>query len=93
MESPSNLWVVMEYMDVGCLTDILAYYEDNQFKMTEPQMAYCLKEALKGLAYIHSLSRIHRDIKSDNILCGSKGEIKLTDFGFAAQLKTKNDIR
>ena len=41
---------------------------------------------MKGIAYIHSKKQIHRDIKSDNILINKSGEIKIADFGFAAQL-------
>lgn len=78
------LWVVMEFMAGGCLTDILEQFDNIQ--MTEQMIAHVCLETLDGLQYIHSLHRIHRDIKSDNILLGSRGEVKLADFGYAAQL-------
>lgn len=80
----NELWVVMEYMGGGCLTDVLECFDSVQ--MTEPQIAYCCRETLRSLAYVHSLHRIHRDIKSDNILLTNDGKIKLADFGYAAQL-------
>jgi len=86
----NQLWVIMEFMGGGCLTEILEQFD--YCKMTEQQIAHVCKETLSGLSYIHSKHRIHRDIKSDNILLGDKGEIKIADFGYAAQLtkqKTK----
>eukprot|EP01133_Synstelium_polycarpum_P005634 gene5634-6503_t len=82
-----SLWVAMEFMGGGCLTEVLEQF--SAIKLTEPQIAYICLETLKGLAYIHNQHRIHRDIKSDNILLGSDGSVKLADFGYAAQL-TKN---
>lgn len=31
--------------------------------------------------YIHSLGIMHRDLKPANLLIGSRGELKVTDFG------------
>lgn len=85
------LWVVMEYMDGGCLTDILEQFDT--IKLTEPQIALICRETLKALAHIHSLHRIHRDIKSDNILLTKTGQIKVADFGYAAQLTQQRQKR
>lgn len=86
-----SLWVVMEYMDGGCLTDILEVFDDLQ--LDEPQIAYVARETLRALAYIHSLHRIHRDIKSDNVLLKKDGSVKLADFGYAAQLTQQRQKR
>lgn len=86
-----EMWVVMEFMGGGCLTDVLESFDSVQ--MTEAQIAYVARETLKALAYVHSLHRIHRDIKSDNILLSSDGAVKLADFGYAAQLTNKQRVR
>ena len=40
----------------------------------------------QGLKAMHDKNILHRDIKSDNILCNAQGDIKVADLGFSVFL-------
>ena len=85
-----RLWIFLEFMDGGCLTPIA---EESKGKIPENIVAYILYQTLRGLLYLHSHNIMHRDIKSDNILINSRGDLKLADFGYAAQLTKEHKRR
>ena len=83
-----QLWVVMEFMEGGSLTEIV-----TTVRMKEKEAAAVCAQVLSALAFLHSLGVIHRDIKSDSILLSLDGTAKLSDFGFCAQVTAKTKQR
>ncbi|KAI9850915.1 MAG: Protein kinase [Thelocarpon superellum] len=89
LRGTNELWVVMEYMEGGALTDVI----DNNSGITEDQIATICLETCKGLEHLHLQNIIHRDIKSDNVLLDGRGNVKITDFGFCAKLTESKSKR
>ncbi|XP_053787447.1 uncharacterized protein LOC128781679 [Vidua chalybeata] len=83
-----DVLVVLEYMDGGSLADVV-----SMKRMAVGHIATVCRECLQGLAFLHANQVIHRDIKSDNILLGQDGSVKLADFGLCAPLSPEQSKR
>ena len=84
------LYLLMELMNGGSLMPIATNCHDI---IKESHVAYFAREILKGLRDLHKKNLIHRDIKTDNILLNMKGDVKIADLGYSAQLLTKDTKR
>ncbi|KAG5177228.1 kinase-like domain-containing protein [Tribonema minus] len=84
--SAGKVHMVLEHMDLGGLHDVLQLTEKCG-PMPENVIAAIFYQVLWGLSYLHYERKLHRDIKPSNILMNRKGEVRLTDFGIATDLK------
>ncbi len=88
----NELWVVMEYMEGGALTDIIENntLEEDQIACISNEVRIVVSlgcsqaltgcQTCKGLGHLHSQHIIHRDIKSDNVLLDAAGRVKISAF-------------
>ncbi len=79
-EDRSRRYMVLEWVDGRLLRQVL-----NEQKKLPPERAIRIMLALcEALDYIHSQGVVHRDLKPENIMIGPNDEVKLIDFGIAA---------
>jgi serine/threonine protein kinase len=76
----------MELMDASVADLVSVQRNSTATPLPEPCIAYILREILNALVYLHSEHRMHRDIKSANVLLSVHGMVKVSDFGVAAQV-------
>ena len=80
--------IAMELMDLGSLRGLIEKLVGRpEPKIPEEVIYNITSQILTGLNYLHKVKHVmHRDIKPDNVLLNSTGEVKLSDFGICREL-------
>jgi len=84
---PSELSIVMEYMDRGSLSSVV-HRRTSDGKTFANTLTVAMKmswvhDIVEGMAYLHGRGIVHRDLTSNNVLLNKKGQAKITDFGLS----------
>ena len=86
MESPSKIYLVMEYCEKGELFDYIISHK----YLDEITALKFFQQYINALNYLHSICVIHRDIKPENLLLDYKKRLKLIDFGISVRHSYEN---
>jgi len=76
-EESGNDYLAMDFVAGESLADLI----EREGALPEPQVLKWAGQLLDALAYCHSQSVLHRDIKPQNIVIHSDGHVELVDFG------------
>lgn len=77
-------FICMEFVDGPSLREVIDdQYDDGDGATDEfvKEMLYYAVQLLGALTVTHENGIVHRDIKPDNIMITTRGEVKITDFG------------
>ena len=89
-EFDNRIWVFLELMEGGDLAHIVMKSSDTY---TEDFCKYSLLMVARGLKVMHDNNVLHRDIKSENILCRPDGTVKIADLGLSVFLHEQQMFR
>ncbi|WP_077358268.1 Stk1 family PASTA domain-containing Ser/Thr kinase [Virgibacillus halodenitrificans] len=81
-EEDNILYMVMEYVDGMTLKEYIQRYGPLDVHETLDIM----KQITAAISHAHANDIVHRDIKPQNILINTYGQVKVTDFGIAIAL-------
>ncbi|KAK4856175.1 hypothetical protein QYF36_014840 [Acer negundo] len=80
LASKSKIYMVLEYVTGGELFDRIA----SKGKLSQAHGRKLFQQLIDGVSYCHNKGIFHRDLKLENLLVDSKGNIKISDFGLSA---------
>ena len=78
-------YLAMEFVDGETLVQYIE--RNNELPLPNPVLTRLVEGLVSALQYAHTAGVVHLDIKLENVMLSSRGEVKLMDFGLARALK------
>ena len=78
-ETPSSLYIIMEYVPGKELFDYIV----SKKRLSEIEACNFYQQIISGIEYLGKIRVVHRDIKPENLLLDNKKNIKIVDFGLS----------
>ncbi|KAK3042715.1 hypothetical protein RJ639_000773, partial [Escallonia herrerae] len=79
IETPADIYVVIEYVKSGELFDYIV----EKGRLHEDEARKFFQQIICGVEYCHRNMVAHRDLKPENLLLDSKSNVKIADFGLS----------
>eukprot|EP00388_Colpodella_angusta_P037067 GDKK01040601.1.p1 GENE.GDKK01040601.1~~GDKK01040601.1.p1 ORF type:complete len:680 (+),score=75.38 GDKK01040601.1:188-2041(+) len=89
IDTPSDLFMIMEYASGGELFDFIVL----KTRLNEIEARRIFQQIVSGVEYCHNNFVCHRDLKPENILLDSKGNVKVADFGLSNIMQRGDFLR
>eukprot|EP00668_Euglena_longa_P035297 GGOE01045343.1.p1 GENE.GGOE01045343.1~~GGOE01045343.1.p1 ORF type:complete len:684 (-),score=123.38 GGOE01045343.1:469-2520(-) len=82
-EDAENVYILLEL----CTQQTMMELQKRKKRLSEQEAVYLMRQTLEGVKYMHDKNIIHRDLKLGNLFLSENMEVKVGDFGLAAQLE------
>lgn len=79
LETPHDIFLVMEYVKSGELFDYIV----EKGRLGENEARHFFQQIISGVEYCHRNMVVHRDLKPENLLLDSRNNVKIADFGLS----------
>jgi len=83
VDTPSDIFMVMEYVSGGELFDHIVH----KLRLSEQEARRFFQQILSGVEYCHQCLVTHRDLKPENLLLDSNLHVKIADFGLSNRMR------
>ena len=89
IDTPTDIFVVMEYVSGGELFDCIV----AKGRLSEDEARRLFQQIVSGVEYCHAHRVVHRDLKPENLLLSADNSIKIADFGLSNIMRDGEFLR